>query len=85
MVAAPYKKHQNDMNKWVPTHRSHTGVKLRAKQLNIFGFNRWLKKNSHYRTFHLKNDSDSDKNWQFTWKREKFHNMGVACLDYNHL
>jgi hypothetical protein len=36
MVAAPYKKHQND----VSTHRSHTGVKLGAKQLNIFGFNR---------------------------------------------
>jgi hypothetical protein len=32
MVAARYKKHQNDMN----THSSHIGVKLGAKQLNIF-------------------------------------------------
>jgi hypothetical protein len=32
MVAAPYKKHQSD----VSTHRSHTGVKLGAKQHNIF-------------------------------------------------
>jgi hypothetical protein len=31
MVAARYKKHQNDMN----THSSHIGVKLGAKQLNI--------------------------------------------------
>jgi hypothetical protein len=35
MVAAPYKKHQNDVNKRVHTV-SHTGVKLDAKQLNIF-------------------------------------------------
>jgi hypothetical protein len=35
MVAAPHKKHQNDVNKWV-----HTGVKLGAKQLNISGFKR---------------------------------------------
>jgi hypothetical protein len=35
MVAAPYKKHQNDVNTYVSTHRSHTGVKLGAKQLNI--------------------------------------------------
>jgi hypothetical protein len=38
----------------VSTHRSHKGVKLGAKQLNISGFNR-------HRTFYLKNDSDSDK------------------------
>jgi hypothetical protein len=55
----------------VSTHRSHTGVKLGAKQLNIFRIG-WqtiifldsivnLKKN-HYRTFYLKNDSDSNKN-----------------------
>jgi hypothetical protein len=39
MVAAPYKKHQDNVNKWVSTG-VHTGVKLGAKQLNIFGFNR---------------------------------------------
>jgi hypothetical protein len=33
MLAAPYKKHQSDVRS---AHRSHTGVKLRAKQLNIF-------------------------------------------------
>jgi hypothetical protein len=38
----------------VSTHRSHTGVKLGAKQLNISGFNSQF-------TFHVKNDSDSDK------------------------
>jgi hypothetical protein len=45
MVAAPYKKHQNDVNKKVSTHCSHTVVKLGAKQLNIFGLNILLKKN----------------------------------------
>jgi hypothetical protein len=35
MVAAPYKKNQNGVEK-VSTHRSHTAVKLGAKQLNIF-------------------------------------------------
>jgi hypothetical protein len=39
MVAVPYKKHQNDVNK--STHLSHTGVELGAKQLNIFEFNRY--------------------------------------------
>jgi hypothetical protein len=34
MVAAPYKKHQNDL--WISEY-SHTWVKLDAKQLNIFG------------------------------------------------
>jgi hypothetical protein len=34
MAAAPYKKHQNDVNKCV--HTVHTGVKLGTKQLNIF-------------------------------------------------
>jgi hypothetical protein len=60
-----YKKHQNDMN----THSSHIGVKLGAKQLNIFRIGckttQSLKKinlKSHHQTFHLKNDSDSDKN-----------------------
>jgi hypothetical protein len=39
-------------------------LKLIAKQLNISGFNRQFNKNkqeSHHRTFHLKNDSTSDK------------------------
>jgi hypothetical protein len=45
MVAAPYKKHQNDVNKKVSTHCSHTVVKLGAKQINIFGLNILLKKN----------------------------------------
>jgi hypothetical protein len=39
MVAATCKKHQNGVNK--STHLSHTGVELGAKQLNIFGFNRY--------------------------------------------
>jgi hypothetical protein len=57
----------------VSTHRSNTGVKLGAKQLNIFKIDCkttqyfWIQslieqnKKSHHRTFHLKNDSDSDK------------------------
>jgi hypothetical protein len=38
MFAAPCKKHQheNGVNKCVCTHRSHTGIKLGAKRLNIF-------------------------------------------------
>jgi hypothetical protein len=40
MVDAPNKKHQNDVNKSVPTHCSHAKVKLGAKQPNILGFNR---------------------------------------------
>jgi hypothetical protein len=70
MVAAPHKKHQNDVNKLV--HTVHT------QELN------WVQNNSifldsivnlkiinkilisHHRTFHLKNDSDSDKK-VITW------------------
>jgi hypothetical protein len=79
MVAAPYKKHQNYVNKCV--HIVHT------QELNWVQIQSLIKKKNktHHRTFHLKNDSDSDKNWQFTWKQQKFHNMGMACFDYNHL
>jgi hypothetical protein len=44
------------------THRSHTGVKLGAKQLNIFRIGCKTTQYPHHRTFHLKNDSDRDKN-----------------------
>jgi hypothetical protein len=49
MVAASYKKHQNDVNKRVHTvHKQELNwvqnnsifLELVAKQLNIFGFNR---------------------------------------------
>jgi hypothetical protein len=40
MVAAPYKKRQNDVNKWVHTFHTQELVELGAKQLNIFGLNR---------------------------------------------
>jgi hypothetical protein len=49
MVAAPYKKHKNDVNKWVHTVQTQVlnwvqnksiFLELVAKQLNIFGFNR---------------------------------------------
>jgi hypothetical protein len=39
MVAAPHKK-TSKLCELVSTHRSHTGVKLGATQLNISGFNR---------------------------------------------
>jgi hypothetical protein len=48
MVAAPYKKHQNDVNKWVYTvHTQELNwvqnksifLELVAKQVNIFLFN----------------------------------------------
>jgi hypothetical protein len=67
MVAAPHEKHQNDVNKWPP---SHTGVKLGPKQLNMQNNSIFLdsivnltkiNKKPYHRTFHLKNDSDSDK------------------------
>jgi hypothetical protein len=49
MVAAPYKKHQNNVNKWVHSvHKQELNwvqnnsifLELVAKQLNIFGFSR---------------------------------------------
>jgi hypothetical protein len=56
----------------VSTHHSHTGVKLGAKQLNIFKIDNSIfldsivnltkiNKKSHHHTFHRKNDSDNDK------------------------
>jgi hypothetical protein len=43
------------------------------------------KQNSHHLTFYLKNETDSNKNWQFTVRRQKFHNMGMdsTAILYN--
>jgi hypothetical protein len=61
MVAAPYKKHQNDVNEWV--HTVHTQELNWVQNNSIFLDSIVnLKKKSHHRTFHLKNDSDSHKN-----------------------
>jgi hypothetical protein len=55
----------------VSTHRSHIGVKVGAKQLNIFRIgckttqyfriqSLFKKEKNSHRTFHLKNESDSE-------------------------
>jgi hypothetical protein len=81
MVAAPYKNFQNNVNKWI--HTVHTWELNNSVLLDSIVNLKRNKQNSHHRTFHLKNDNDSDKNWQFTVRRQKFHNMGMACFDYN--
>jgi hypothetical protein len=83
MVAAPYKICQNNVNKWI--HTVHTEELNNSVLLDSIVNLKRNKSNSHHHTFYLKNDSDSDKNWQFTARRQKLHNMGMACFNYNHL
>jgi hypothetical protein len=83
MVAAPYKNFQNNVSKWIYT--VHTEELNNSVLIDSIVNLKRNKYNSRHRIFHLKNDSDSEKNWQFTMRWQKFDNMSMACFNYNHL